>query len=736
MKFLPYQYMQLLSVLLSVQHLAKLVFISIFCFFYQSSFAQEVKISGMVTDESGKKLGNTTVTYKNQKVVSNETKGFIFYLKEPSANFDETLVDASLAQYGFLKASFDKDNKYLTVIMVSAQENTGVLLDENKKPLAGGVIVFKVGKYTERKIASSNGGKFTIHLPKSNKIEEGTFSVNGTQVESKDMKFEPQGNGVNKITLTHIPPKKAQIVETPPTITKKSFNTFTFLLNDGKVRKPLANLKVVVEDAPYETDAKGRIILKNPILVENVKDPLVSGDYIVIDKDLDDVSNAIIYIKAVETTEVIVARPDIYKESFGKINEELNRTKDLLSIKTERIKEEITRLEEKLQTDKNLTPAQRQQYTEALANLKETLAKNEMAYNQIQEQSNEVLTRMQVIVSAKGDSLELLKRLAQILEEKNQKIEEERAIEEASFRNKILLSLVAALLSVFAAIYLFILSKRLGKQKEELAQTLSQVQQQKMQIESQNTQLQSQKKEIELKNIRLEELDKEKSSLMNIVAHDLKAPLNKVAGAAQLLPNLGELNEEQEEFVQMIRKVAFDGKKFIEDLLDLNAIEQQRPEAITWEKVPLESFISSAIIGYKQQADTKKIQLHFQPQLNGTEIDADRSYLNRIIDNLVSNAIKFSPQEKNIYIAAIENADTVSIAIKDEGPGISESDQKKMFKKFQKLSARPTAGESSTGLGLSIIKTLVERLNGEISVRSTLGEGTEFIVVLPKQKTA
>ncbi len=689
----------------------------------------------MVTDEAGKKLGNTTVIYKNQRVVSNETKGFIFYVKEASADFDETQISAFREQYGFLKASFDRDNKFLTVTMVSAQENTGVLLDENGKPLAGGVIVFTVGKYKETKTSSSNGGKFTIHLPKSNKIEEGSFSVNGTPVESKYAKFELQGNGINKITLTHIPPK-AKNTEVVPTVIKRIFNTFTFLLNDGMTRKPLANLKVVVEDAPYVTDAKGRITLKKPIPAENVKDPLVSGDYIVIDKDLDDISNATIYLKSVATKEEFVVTPDIYKESFGKINEELNKTKDLLNIKTERIKEEITRLEEKLQTDKNLTPAQRQQYTEALANLKETLAKNEAAYNLIQEQSNEVLTRMQVIVSAKADSLEMLKKLAQILEEKNQKIEEERAVEEASFRNKILLSLAAVLVAVGAAIYLFILSKRLGKQKEELAQTLSQVQQQKVQIESQNVQLVSQKEEIELKNVRLEELDKEKSSLMNIVAHDLKAPLNKVAGAAQLLPNLGELNEEQEEFVQMIKKVAFDGKKFIEDLLDLNAIEQQRPETITWEKVPLESFISSAIIGYKQQADTKKIQLHFEPALNGTAIEADRSYLNRIIDNLVSNAIKFSPPEKNIYISATENSHTVSISIKDEGPGISESDQKKMFKKFQKLSARPTAGESSTGLGLSIIKTLVERLHGEISVSSELGKGTAFTVVLPKEKAA
>jgi len=103
----------------------------------------------------------------------------------------------------------------------------------------------------------------------------------------------------------------------------------------------------------------------------------------------------------------------------------------------------------------------------------------------------------------------------------------------------------------------------------------------------------------------------------------------------------------------------------------------------------------------------------------------------RILDNLLTNAMKFSENGKTIHLNIWEENKKIYFSIKDEGPGISEEDQKKMFKKFQKLGAQPTAGESSTGLGLSIIKALVGKLSGQIEVKSQLGKGSEFIIILP-----
>lgn len=735
MKFLQLQYQNIfkLSFLLRVLRLVSLFVF--FLFFSLWAFGQEVPINGKVVDENGNPLkGNTYISYLTKKVVAQAGTGtFRLYIDGSSENFNKDLLEASRAKYAMKSVEFNKETKQLTIFMIDAKENAGVLLDEKDNFVAGANIIFSVGNYKEKVISSSNGGKFTIHIPKHIEVANGSFNVNGILLEAKDIKIVPQGSGINRITLIYrLPQKASEEVINTKLASPKGISAYTFRLEGQKNITPVANLKFTVEGKTYKTDAEGKATLSQAVKA-NVN-PTLLDEYVVTNNMPTD-ETAIIYVKKTDIKE-IVKTADPYRASFSTIKDELSRTKDLIKLKNERIKEEIEKTEKRLTEDANLKPEQRKQFTETLESLKKTLAKNEVVYNQVEEESEEVLTRMEIIISSKQDSLQLLKDLAQLLEEKNQKIEEERALEAAEFRNKILLAVLIALLFAGAAVYLFILSKRLNTQKKELTTTLAQVKEQKAQIEAQNVLLQTQKEEIERKNIRLEDLDREKNSLMNIVAHDLKAPLNKIAGAAQLLPNLGDLNEEQNEFAQMIKKVAFEGKKFIEDLLDINAIEQQKPEAVNWEKIQLESFINKSIIGYRQQAEGKKIQLHFLPQLNATEIDTDRSYLNRIIDNLVSNAIKFSPQEKNIYISATENPQQVSISIKDEGPGISPEDQKKMFKKFQKLSARPTAGESSTGLGLSIIKTLVERLHGEISVSSELGKGTEFTVVLPKEKLA
>jgi len=104
------------------------------------------------------------------------------------------------------------------------------------------------------------------------------------------------------------------------------------------------------------------------------------------------------------------------------------------------------------------------------------------------------------------------------------------------------------------------------------------------------------------------------------------------------------------------------------------------------------------------------------------------------VQNIISNAIKFSQPNKKIYIT-IRNSEEpqhIDISIKDEGPGFTENDKKKLFQKFAKLSARPTGGEHSSGLGLSIVKKLVEMMNGKIRVESEHGKGAEFILTFPQ----
>ena len=109
----------------------------------------------------------------------------------------------------------------------------------------------------------------------------------------------------------------------------------------------------------------------------------------------------------------------------------------------------------------------------------------------------------------------------------------------------------------------------------------------------------------------------------------------------------------------------------------------------------------------------------------------DPSVTVQVIENLVSNAVKYSPPGKNIFVRLLQPAEAIRCEVQDEGPGLSAEDQKKLFGKFARLSAKPTGGEHSTGLGLSIVKKMVEAMNGRVWCESELGKGATFVVQFP-----
>jgi signal transduction histidine kinase len=167
----------------------------------------------------------------------------------------------------------------------------------------------------------------------------------------------------------------------------------------------------------------------------------------------------------------------------------------------------------------------------------------------------------------------------------------------------------------------------------------------------------------------------------------------------------------------------------IKNFLDINAIEQGGLR-ITLTPANVSLVTQMTTHNYFLKAQSKAITLVMD---TGNELFGlvDESILVQVLDNLVSNAVKFSPSNRNIYVRVKENRDTVRIEVQDEGPGISDADQKKLFGKFARLSAHPTAGESSTGLGLSIVKTMVEAMNGKIWCESKEGFGAAFIMEFP-----
>ena len=269
----------------------------------------------------------------------------------------------------------------------------------------------------------------------------------------------------------------------------------------------------------------------------------------------------------------------------------------------------------------------------------------------------------------------------------------------------------------------------LNEQNKEIQAQNEEIQAQNEEIRSQREQLQFQNDFLEGHNKQLSELNREKDSLISIVAHDLRAPLNRTKGLSIILQST-PLSEEQLGLVKLLAQINEDGLHLIKDILQANTIDEERPEPIT---VDLGVFINDHIAKYfKEQSLKKNIQIHCCVE-NGFEITTDALALRRVIDNLISNALKFSLPDTSVFVRILTVDQAVYICVQDQGPGISKADQQKLFRKFQKLSARPTSGEPSTGLGLAIVKGLVERMKGEITVNSELGKGTEFVIRLPRQ---
>ncbi len=259
-------------------------------------------------------------------------------------------------------------------------------------------------------------------------------------------------------------------------------------------------------------------------------------------------------------------------------------------------------------------------------------------------------------------------------------------------------------------------------------------------INEQKELVEKKKKEVEAKNKALEEsndklikLNKEKNNLIGIVAHDLKSPLNHISGLINIIKLSGDnLNEEQDEYISHILKSANKLNQMISQILDIESIDSGKLK-IQLADIEVQSLLANIISNYTVELERKEMKLHFEHKNEKFPIKADEKIVEQIFDNLISNAIKFTPNGKKVFIRIIETkAEYIRVEVQDEGPGIASADMHKLFGKYQKLSARPTGGEHSTGLGLSIVKKYVEALGGKVWCESESGNGATFIVELKK----
>lgn len=264
-------------------------------------------------------------------------------------------------------------------------------------------------------------------------------------------------------------------------------------------------------------------------------------------------------------------------------------------------------------------------------------------------------------------------------------------------------------------------------------------------VETRTQELRSANHHLYQSNLELKRLNEVKSEFLGIAAHDLKNPLSAILGFTQIVAfSLQEAANgaplDYAESIDMLQQVEHSVSHMVQVIHELINSESLDSGKIQLNTEPLDlAKLARKVVAINQSnAISKDIELRFnsEPDLVA---QADALRLHEAMDNLISNAVKYSPFHSPVDISLNNLVDSdgkqwIRFSVKDHGPGLTETDKTKLFQRFQKLSARPTAGESSTGLGLSIVKSIIELHQGTVRVESEPGKGSTFSFDLPRAK--
>ena len=232
---------------------------------------------------------------------------------------------------------------------------------------------------------------------------------------------------------------------------------------------------------------------------------------------------------------------------------------------------------------------------------------------------------------------------------------------------------------------------------------------------------------------RISELELEKKNLLKLVSHDVKSPFNKLFALSNLLRLTADnLGEEQQEYLTRMDWVIKEGLTVIRNLMDLRAIEENKIE-LSLEQLHFDSIISDTLKNYSKQTTAKKID--FDQNIGKVTVWSDKRLLDRVIDHLISNAIKFSPINSKVSINLTQQSKSISFEISSESGPIPSEEESRMFLKNASISIRPTHGESALGNGLYIAQIYANKLGGIIEVKQE-DKMVKFVFTLPIKESA
>lgn len=227
-------------------------------------------------------------------------------------------------------------------------------------------------------------------------------------------------------------------------------------------------------------------------------------------------------------------------------------------------------------------------------------------------------------------------------------------------------------------------------------------------------------------------IDTAKTEFVSLASHQLRTPLSAIKWNLELLgsPKMGELNDKQKMYVEKLSRNAERMTLLIKDFLDASQLEMGT-FSTTISNVPLTDFIEQQLEEFEARITNKKLTIQKNFPQNETTIETDSHLLRMSVSNLISNAVKYTPDEGTVIVGYTESAGSVTISVRDTGYGIPVSDQEKLFSKFYRASNVKTTTIEGTGIGLYIVKQAIEMMKGTIAYRTQEKVGTEFVITLP-----
>lgn len=229
----------------------------------------------------------------------------------------------------------------------------------------------------------------------------------------------------------------------------------------------------------------------------------------------------------------------------------------------------------------------------------------------------------------------------------------------------------------------------------------------------------------------LDQIKEEKYNLLKLINHDIRSPFNRVFALLQLFEMESEgASDMQKNYINSMYISVLSGLEMITNLRDMREIDAGNI-VIENKKFDLVTTLNRALRSFSNQIEIKKIAIRTELDIDSAHINLDEYYVQRIIENVISNAVKFSKEGKEITMKLVKDTDVYRLEVIDAGDSIKDDEEHMLYGKFKKLSTNATGGEGCLGLGLHNTQYFLSKMNGKIHFRRNENVGTTFIIELP-----